>query len=133
MKLLFEEYGSLALSIVCGVIVLSLCLSFLIDRMFLSSTTIIENNINEKPLKNENAPVSIGSFVVNDAYVKQGGTFDYKKRVKAYNTNNEDISSYVTTKNKIDTSKTGETEVTYILRYNGETMLGKAKLFIEKE
>ena len=132
MRLLFDEYGRLVLAIVCSTILLVFFLSVFVDETMTKSIKAMEYNINDVPEAGDGEIVSIEHFLVKDGIVKQGETFDYRDRVEATNSKGEDISSFVRIDKEVDTSNPGEKEVTYYLRYNGDTMPGRAKVFVEE-
>ena len=130
MKFIFSEFGDVALSAICGVLIIGLFISVIFTQVLPIGAEAIETNINETPLQN-NRIVTIENFVVKDAVLNVGENFDYKDRIIATNSRGEDIREYVTIENLPDTTTPGEKEIMYVLRYNGEKALGKAKLFVE--
>lgn len=131
MRLLFEEYGRAIIATVTCSIILSIFLFFLFVVIYPNSVEAIELNVNDIKTVDDKIPVSIGEFIVNDAVIKQGDSFDYQKRIYATNTKGEDISTYVSLMNVVDTSSAGEKQANYILRYNGQTMIGNTRVIVE--
>ena len=131
MRLLFEEYGDVIFSSVCVLVVLGIFLSSFLNQTLTVSANSINRGAEEVKLYEAN-PVLIdeASFVVKDVVVNQGDDFNFYDYIKAYNTKGEDIRDYVSLYNTIDTFSLGEKQAAYILRYNGQTMLGKAKVFV---
>lgn len=59
-----------------------------------------------------------------------GNEFDYMQYVRASNSKGEDIKEYVNLLYFPNIDKKGEYELIYLLRYNGETMAIKSKLYV---
>lgn len=130
MRGLFSEYGDTTLSIVVGVVTLSLFIGILFSEIIPVSVEAIETNVNDKIVENDKI-VSIKEFIVKDGTCHQGEGYDYQNKIIAINSRDENIKNFVSLNEPIDTSEVGEQEVTYVLRYNGEKRVGKAKVFIE--
>lgn len=133
MRYLFSEYSQTLLSMVVSLLILTMFIGVLLTDILDVNVKTIENNTNNKLFIEESIPVSIDSFVCKDTIVTIGEEFDYKKNCKATNSKGEDISSFISLYEEIDTDNKGEKEAVYILRYNGEKMIGKAKVIIEDE
>lgn len=130
MKLLFDEYA--------GAIYEAFISAFIyvfVVYVFLNSVL----NINVEYIKGvtkpidiyvDNTPVEIAKFSAKDILIYINDNFNYLEYVEAFNTNGEDIKTYVTIIDLPDLKKEGEYEVTYSLRYNGYTKAIKAKLII---
>lgn len=131
MKLLFEEFGNTALAIVVSIVTLGIFLSVLLVDVLPISVKEVEINVNEKAIDN-NEIVKIKNFIVKDGVAELGNDFDYRDRVEAINSRDEDISNFISLSQPLDTSTIGEKDVTYVLRYNGEKRLGKAKVFVQE-
>lgn len=131
MKIIIKEFGDVALSLIGGILVLGIFFSVLFSNILPIGAEVIEINASNKVLNN-NKLVSIKNFIVKDGYVRKGEAFDYKDRIIATNSRDENISNFVSIVNAVDTSSIGEKEVTYVLRYNGEKRVGRAKVFVEE-
>ncbi len=95
--------------------------------------SIVKDDLTAPELSSIVSPVNIKQFEVKDVLINVGEEFCLKDNVLALNTNDEDITSYVTIKEEVDFSKVLDNEVTYILRYNGVSKAIKGRLIIVDE
>jgi len=133
MKYLFDEYGQTFLSLFISIGIITTFICLILVEVLNVNVKAIENETNNKLFIEETIPVKIDNFVCTDAVIKKGYKFNYQNYTHATNSNDDDISSYITLYEDIDTSEEDEKEAIYILRYNGEKMVGKAKVIIENE
>lgn len=132
MRLLIEEYFRSLLTIVYSVAILTFVMVILISSMYPLSIEAIKVNVNEYKTDNNKMKISIGNFTVKDATINKGDQLEIMDNVVATNSKGEDISNYVSLLSEINTSIVGKKEANYVLRYNGETKLGKAFVFVEE-
>lgn len=130
MRLLFDEYGDTILTVLISAIVFSLLISFFLNSLLSINMSMVKEDIKAPELSSDIVPVDIKEFKVKDVLLKVGEEFDLKNNVVALNSNNEDISNFVTIKEDVDFSTVSENEVTYILRYNGASKAIKGRLII---
>ena len=135
MKSLYEEYGEVLLQAFISSIIFSLFISFFLTALLNTNVGFIKEEFSPLQLSLDADIVSIKEFGVYDALIKVNEEYDYKDKVWAFNSNDEDIKSYISILNysDLDTSVEGEKELTYVLRYNGETRAIKGKLVIVDE
>ncbi len=135
MRLLFDEYGDTIFQAVVSIIIYSIFISFFLTKLLGMNVSYIKEEVNIPELSGVTSKVKVNEFRVKDGLIKVNEKFNYEDRAYASNSLNEDISSYITLDDyaNIDTSKPGEKDVTYILRYNGQTLAKKAKLIIVDE
>ncbi len=133
MRLLFDEYGDTILTVLVGSIIFSLLISFFLNSLLNINMSIVKDDLTAPELSSIVSPVNIKQFEVKDVLINVGEEFCLKDNVLALNTNDEDITSYVTIKEDIDFSKVLDNEVTYILRYNGVSKAIKGRLIIVDE
>lgn len=133
MRLLFDEYGDTILTVLVGSIIFSLLISFFLNSLLNINMSIVKDDLTAPELSSIVSPVNIKQFEVKDVLINIGEEFCLKDNVLALNTNDEDITSYVTIKEDIDFSKVLDNEVTYILRYNGVSKAIKGRLIIVDE
>ena len=132
MKGLFEEYGEVLLQAFISSIIFSLFISFFLVTLLDTNVNILKEDLKPLQLNFDTNLVSIKDFGAYDAAVEVNEEFNYMDNVWASNTNDEDIKSYISILNYdvLDTSKEGEKDITYVLRYNGESRAIKAKLIV---
>ncbi len=133
MRLLFDEYGDTILTVLVGSIIFSLLISFFLNSLLNINMSIVKDDLIAPELSSIVSPVNIKQFEVKDVLINVGEEFCLKDNVLALNTNDEDITSYVTIKEDVDFSKVLDNEVTYILRYNGVSKAIKGRLIIVDE
>ncbi len=133
MRLLFDEYGDTILTVLVGSIIFSLLISFFLNSLLNINMSIVKDDLTAPELSSIVSPVNIKQFEVKDVLINIGEEFCLKDNVLALNTNDEDITSYVTIKEEVDFSKVLDNEVTYILRYNGVSKAIKGRLIIVDE
>ena len=135
MKSLYEEYGEVLLQAFISSIIFSLFISFFLTALLNTNVGFIKEEFSPLQLSLDADIVSIKEFGVYDALIKVNEEYDYKDKVWAFNSNGEDIKSYISILNysDLDTSVEGEKELTYVLRYNGEVRAVKGKLVIVDE
>lgn len=133
MRLLFDEYGDTILTVLVGSIIFSLLISFFLNSLLNINMSIVKDDLIAPELSSIVSPVNIKQFEVKDVLINIGEEFCLKDNVLALNTNDEDITSYVTIKEDVDFSKVLDNEVTYILRYNGVSKAIKGRLIIVDE
>ncbi len=133
MRLLFDEYGDTILTVLVGSIIFSLLISFFLNSLLNINMSIVKDDLTAPELSSIVSPVNIKQFEVKDVLINIGEEFCLKDNVLALNTNDEDITSYVTIKEDVDFSKVLDNEVTYILRYNGVSKAIKGRLIIVDE
>ncbi len=133
MRLLFDEYGDTILTVLVGSIIFSLLISFFLNSLLNINMSIVKDDLIAPELSSIVSPVNIKQFEVKDVLINIGEEFCLKDNVLALNTNDEDITSYVTIKEEVDFSKVLDNEVTYILRYNGVSKAIKGRLIIVDE
>ncbi len=133
MRLLFDEYGDTILTVLVGSIIFSLLISFFLNSLLNINMSIVKDDLTAPELSSIVSPVNIKQFEVKDVLINVGEEFCLKDNVLALNTNDEDITSYVTIKEEVDFSKVLDNEVTYILRYNGVSKAIKGRLIIVDE
>lgn len=135
MKSLYEEYGEVLLQAFISSIIFSLFISFFLTALLNTNVGFIKEEFSPLQLSLDADIVSIKEFGVYDALIKVNEEYDYKDKVWAFNSNDEDIKSYISILNysDLDTSVEGEKELTYVLRYNGEVRAVKGKLVIVDE
>lgn len=133
MRLLFDEYGDTILTVLVGSIIFSLLISFFLNSLLNINMSIVKDDLTAPELSSMVSPVNIKQFEVKDVLINVGEEFCLKDNVLALNTNDEDITSYVTIKEEVDFSKVLDNEVTYILRYNGVSKAIKGRLIIVDE
>ncbi len=133
MRLLFDEYGDTILTVLVGSIIFSLLISFFLNSLLNINMSIVKDDLIAPELSSMVSPVNIKQFEVKDVLINVGEEFCLKDNVLALNTNDEDITSYVTIKEDVDFSKVLDNEVTYILRYNGVSKAIKGRLIIVDE
>lgn len=135
MKSLYEEYGEVLLQAFISSIIFSLFISFFLTALLNTNVGFIKEELSPLQLSLDADIVSIKEFGVYDALIKVNEEYDYKDKVWAFNSNDEDIKSYISILNysDLDTSVEGEKELTYVLRYNGEVRAVKGKLVIVDE
>ena len=132
MKGLFEEYGEVLLQAFISSIIFSLFISFFLVSLLDTNVNILKEDLEPLELNFDTKLVSIKDFGAYDAAVEANEEFNYMDNVWASNTNDEDIKSYISILNYdvLDTSKEGEKDITYVLRYNGESRAVNAKLIV---
>ncbi len=133
MRLLFDEYGDTILTVLISAIVFSLLISFFLNSLLSINMSMVKENIKAPELSSNVVPVDVKEFKVNDVLFNVGDDFNLKDNVTALNSNDEDISGFVTIKEDVDFSTVSENEVTYILRYNGASKAIKGRLIIVDE
>lgn len=135
MKSLYEEYGEVLLQAFISSIIFSLFISFFLTALLNTNVGFIKEEFSPLQLSLDADIVSIKEFGVYDALIKVNEEYDYKDKVWAFNSNDEDIKSYISILNysDLDTSVEDEKELTYVLRYNGEVRAVKGKLVIVDE
>lgn len=121
MRRLFSEYAMVCLELICGILILGI---FITTTKSDEIKRIISKNNHEDGLVPFNTKVEVNEvdFVVNNASVAYGDEFNYLDYIEAYNNKGEDIKSFVSVLNDIDTTKVGENVVKYVLRYNGQNI-----------
>ena len=132
MKALFEEYGEILLHAFISSIIFSSFISFFLVTLLDTNVNLLKEDFKILELNFDTNPVTIKDFGAYDSVVGINEEFNYMDNVWAFNTNGEDIKSYVSVLNynALDISEEGEKDITYILRYNGESKAIKAKLIV---
>lgn len=136
MKALFEEYGDMLISLITGIIIITTFLFIFFIEVFHININILSEHTMETIPNIHAEPIGIKSFKVKDILVKQGEEINYLDRVEATNNRgnfdgiDEDISSFVSIYNTVDTNVIGEHDIEYVLRYNGESKFVKAKVIV---
>lgn len=122
MKILIEEYTDVILTIIGGLIILSIiigsCLTTKIDTLHSESL----NKMNPMLEK-------IESFECKDVLIKDFDE-DLLKDVKAYSNTGIDLKNKVVAKIKNEEDKY---YIDYILKYNNEFMIKRVNCYIEEE
>ena len=132
MKGLFEEYGEVFLQAIISSIIFSLFISFFLVSLLDTNVNLLKEDFKPLELNLDTNLVSINDFGAYDAAIEINEEFNYMDNVWASNTNGEDIKSYISilNYNALDISEEGIKDITYVLRYNGETRAIKAKLIV---
>ena len=132
MKGLFEEYGEVFLQAIISSIIFSLFISFFLVSLLDTNVNLLKEDFKPLELNLDTNLVSINDFGAYDAAIEINEEFNYMDNVWASNTNGEDIKSYISilNYNTLDISEEGIKDITYVLRYNGETRAIKAKLIV---
>lgn len=133
MRLLFEEYADALYEVLVCVIVVVFIILGTTKEILNINANYLENQTEGIVLNNEYIGVGIKEFSVKDQLIFVKKKFNATKEVSAKNTRGEDIRAYVSVLENVDTSKAGEYELTYVLRYNGQFQAIKAKLIIVDE
>lgn len=133
MKLLFEEYSSTLLQAFICVGIVCFILGTFLNNLMYSNSKVISYELSPINLNNDYLVTKIDQFEVKDSLIQVNEEFEFKKYISAYNSLGEDISSYVTLLKTPDTSKIGTQKLTYILRYNGQTLMLDSKLIVVNE
>ena len=139
MKSLFEEYGETVLSVIYGTIIVTVFISVFLVEVLGFSVSQTGESVIETDRSGIGTPVGIRSFEVRDILIEKGEEINYNDRVFATNDRgdfggtDEDISGFVSVYQAPDVSTTGEKEITYVLRYNGDTRFARAKVIVVKE
>lgn len=122
MRLLIEEYSNVLLTIVGGLIIISIIVS-----SFISTNISINHSENTTDF---NLPVEkIGTFECKDVYI-DGDDYDLLKDVVALSNSNIDIKDKVIARIKEDE----ETRyVEYILKYCNDYRVKRAKLYMKED
>lgn len=122
MRLLIEEYSSVLLTIVGGLIIISIMISSII------STNISINH--SESIDDFNVPIEkIGIFECKDLYI-DGDDYDLLKDVIALSNTNIDIKDKVITR-IIDDEDTKYVE--YVLKYCNDYRVQRAKLYMKED
>lgn len=123
MKLLVEEYSNVLLTIVGGLIIISIIVNSLL------STNISINHFEE--INRINLPIEkIGRFECKDVLI-EGDDYDLLKNVEAYSSSNIDIKDKVIARIKEDSNHNKYVE--YILKYHDDYRIIKTKLYIKED
>ena len=132
MKTLFEEYGDVLLQAIISSIIFSLFISFFLVSLLDTNVNLLKEDFKLPELNLDTSLVSIKDFKAYDVAILVNEEFNYLDHVSAINTNDEDIKNYISVLNydALDTSEEGEKDITYVLRYNGETRAIKARLIV---
>lgn len=133
MRLLFEEYADALYEVLVCVIVVVFIILGTTKEILNINANYLESQTEGIVLNNEYVGVGIKEFSVKDQLIFVKKKFNVTKEVSAKNTRGEDIRTYVSVLENVDTSKAGEYELTYVLRYNGQFQAIKAKLIIVDE
>lgn len=122
MRLLLDEYSNILMTIVGGLIILSIIVS-----SFLSTNISINHN---EDLTNLNLPMEkIEIFECKDVYI-DSDEYDLLKDVVAYSNSNKNIKDKVIAHIKDD----GDTKyVEFILKYCNDYRIKRAKLYIKED
>lgn len=130
MKLLFDEYSSAIFEALVCIFVYVFFVYIFLNGVLNTNVEYIGKVISPIDIYTDNELTHINEFKVRDILIDVNEKINYRDYISASNTRNEDISSYVSILNMPDISKEGEYELSYLLRYNGETKAIKAKLII---
>lgn len=130
MRLLFSEYADTIFEALVSVLVYTFVVYSFLTSLINTNSTYIEKVISPIDIYVENNPVSIEKFEVKDCLIDVSDDYSYLDYVEAFNSRGEDIKMYVTVLNLPDLKKEGEYELTYTVRYNGESKAINAKLII---
>lgn len=123
MRLLVEEYFDILLTIVGGLVIISIVVSTLF-------TTNVSINHSEGTTR-FNLPIEkIGIFECRDVYIEDENNYDLLKDVKAYSSSDKDIKDKVITRIKEDDEHNKYIE--YILKYCNDYRIERAKLYIKE-
>lgn len=123
MKLLLEEYSNVVLTIVGGFIIISIIVS-----SFFSTNIVVSHN---EDLNSLNPIIErIEVFECKDVLYEDEKT-NLLKDVKAYSNTGKDIKDKVIARIKEDSSSNKYVE--YILKYNNDYKIKRAKLYIKEE
>lgn len=122
MKLLFEEYSELIITIVGGLIIISIIINSCLNISINAYHNELLNNLN--PIIEK-----IGSLNCKDVLLKSLDD-DLLAGVSAYSNTGKDIKEYVTTRFvEVD----GKRYVEYLLKYNNDFMIKRVKCYIEED
>lgn len=118
MRILIEEFNDILLTIVGGMSIIAILISF-----FVSTDIDIYHNENKN---NFNLPIEkIGRFECKDVYIDRDD-YDLLKDVKAYSNSNVDIKDKVIARIKEDSNGR---YVEYVLKYCNDYRILRAKLY----
>lgn len=73
-----------------------------------------------------------GDFIVDNAIIKKGEIFNWKDYVRVMDNNNISLIDYVSVNGIVDTQTVGEYTLTFILNYNGKTIIRDAILYVRE-
>lgn len=123
MKLLFEEYAETIITIIGGLLIISIivgvCLQTKIDILHSEELNKL-NPILEK----------IEKFDCKDILVEDITNADLLEGVTAYSNTGKDLKDYIVAKIKKDNE---DYYIEYILKYNNDFMIKKVKCYIQEE
>lgn len=130
MKILFDEYGDTLLNAIISLISLMIVVVPSFNHIITTNVDSLKPIISSPDINAERQIITIANFEVDDSVIMLGNEFDYMQYVRASNSKGEDIKEYVNLLYFPNIDKKGEYELIYLLRYNGETMAIKSKLYV---
>lgn len=130
MKILFDEYGDTLLNAIISLISLMIVVVPSFNHIITTNVDSLKPIISSSDINAERQIITIANFEVDDSVIMLGNEFDYMQYVRASNSKGEDIKEYVNLLYFPNIDKKGEYELIYLLRYNGETMAIKSKLYV---
>ena len=121
MRRLFSEYGTTILELICSLLFFAIFISLIQNQ---SVKEVVSYDNYEIGIKSSDVVVDMNEedFVVSNASIAYGSEFNYLDYVEAHNTKGEDVKSFVSVLNNLDTTNVGENIVKYVLRYNGQNI-----------
>ena len=122
MKILFEEYTELIITMIGGLIILSIIINACLN--------ISINTYHNEDLNNLNPIIErIGTMNCKDVLLSSLDD-DLLTNVSAYSNTGKDIKEYVTTR---FVNVDGVQYVEYLLKYNNDFMIKRVKCYIEED
>lgn len=118
MKALLEEYGDIVLSIICGLLGISIFFAFI--HISLGNNHSLYQKAEPVLIIDSYDPAEIALFEAGDQYFPQGSPFVMADWVIAKNNYGEDLLAYVTCDRVFDTQICGTYELIYSIYYRGE-------------
>lgn len=76
--------------------------------------------------------VEEADFIVNNAILDEGATFEWKDYVEVVTSNGLDIIDYVTVDGTVDTSVPGEYPLKFTLNFNGVTIVKETTFYVRE-
>lgn len=118
MKALLEEFSDIILSVICGLLSLSVFLSFV--QAALAGNESLYRKTEPLVMLADYRPAEIAVFEAEDQYFPQGSEFVLADWVRAQNGYGEDLLAYVSCDKVFDTQNCGSYELVYSIYYHGE-------------
>lgn len=130
MRFLFNEYGETIYKAIVSVLVYTFIVYAFLTSLINTNSSYIKEVLSPIDIYVDNDPISIKSFIAKDCLIDINDNYNHLDYVEAFNSKDEDIKMYVTVLNLPDLKKEGEYDLTYTLRYNGQSQAINAKLII---